>query len=153
MIVYRITRKRYARDLSGKGAKMAGGRWNSPGIPILYTSGSIALAMLEVAVHLPLEKLPKGFCLTSIKIPEDFQEKKIERKKLPLNWSLSIHAPYTRSIGDNFIKDNNHLTLKVPSAVVPEEYNYLINPNHQYFSKVEIINVKELNFDSRLFKA
>lgn len=152
MIVFRISREKYSRDISGTGAKLAGGRWNSPGNALLYTSGSISLAMLEVAVHLPLEKVPKGFFLTSIEIPDDFELLKIERSRLPLNWALSIHAPYTQNIGDSFLKEGKRLVLRVPSAVVPEEYNYLINPFHNDFTLVKIIEVKAINFDSRLFK-
>jgi RES domain-containing protein len=152
MIVYRIARKKYAHDLSGIGAKIAGGRWNSPGNPVVYTSGSISLAMLEVAVHLPLEKLPKGFFLITIEVPEDIQVAKVDRSKLPLNWALSIQAPVTQQIGDLFLSKGKNLVLQVPSAVVPEEFNYLVNPNHKSFSAVKIISMKDLNFDSRLFK-
>ena len=152
MIVYRIARKKYARDISGLGAKKVGGRWNFPGMALLYTSGSISLAMLEVAVHLPLEKIPSGFYLIKIKVPDSHLIVKPDMNKLPLNWALSVHAPYSQKLGDDFVNDGKYLVLKVPSAVVPDEFNYLINPEHEDFGKVKILEVKELNFDKRLFK-
>jgi RES domain-containing protein len=153
MIVYRIAHQKYARDLTGTGAKLAGGRWNSPGNRMLYTAGSISLAILEVAVHLSLEKVPKGFKIIVLEIPDEYAHKSIDRRKLPINWSLSIHAPFTQNIGDVFLEKNEFLTLQVPSAIVPEEYNYLINPLHPAFSLVKILDIRDMNFDSRLFKA
>ncbi len=151
MIVYRISRNKYAHDLSGAGTKISGARWNSQGNPMLYTAGSISLAILEIAVHLPLEQLPTGYQLITIEIPDSFKSVAVDAKSLPINWSLSVHAPTTQNISDAFLGEREHLVLKVSSAIVPGECKYLINPLPEDFYKVKIIDVRDMNFDCRLF--
>lgn len=148
MIVYRLSKKRYANDLSGKGAEIAGGRWNSKGVPMLYTAQSIALCVTEIAVHIPLGILPKDFCLIAIDLPDDNVH---EIKKLPRNWNFFPHPHETQQVGDRFIKSAKFLALKVPSAAVQGEFNYLVNPLHKDFNKVRIIKIENFSFDKRLF--
>ena len=150
MIVFRLTTSKHAHDLSGKGAEVAGGRWNNKGTAIVYTSESRALCMLEVAVHLPLGNLPKDYVLISLEVPEDSIQT-ISRFYLAEDWNQFPPKPSTRLIGDTFVAEGNALLLKVPSALVPDEHNILINPAHKDFLKVKILEVEPFQFDSRFF--
>ena len=138
----------YAHDLSGKGAEIAGGRWNSKGVAMLYTGQSIALCVTEIAVHIPLGILPEDYCLVHLELPEDAFS---ELKKLPPDWNLFPHPDATQKIGDKFIRENKKLALKVPSAAVQGEFNYLLNPRHHAFGEVKIKKVEKFSFDERLF--
>jgi len=152
MIVYRLSRGKYKRDLSGKGAKIAGGRWNSKGTSLLYTAQSRALCSVEIAVHVPFGVLPKNYKLLTIEFPDSAYVKTLSSEKLSPDWKEHPHPHSTQQIGDEFVEANNHLALKVPSAVVQGDHNYLLNPNHANFRKVEIVNIEPFEFDSRLFK-
>jgi RES domain-containing protein len=154
MIVYRLTREIYKNDLSGKGASIKGGRWNSTGIYILYTAENRSLAMAEVAVHLSLEFLPNDFHMVEIFIPDKAPLLKISEHELSKYWNSYRLKPFDlKKIGNNFIKKNNYLLLKVPSAVTKGDYNILINPNHDLFDKVKVINTEIFPFDHRIFQA
>lgn len=148
MIVYRLSKSVYANDLSGKGAELVGGRWNSRGNAVLYTSQSIALCVTEIAVHVPLGILPKDYDLIHIEIPDD---NILEVKRLPKDWQTFPHADSTQKIGDKFLRDKKYLVLKVPSAAVQGEFNFLVNPRHPDFDKVKIKKKEKFSFDERLF--
>lgn len=152
MIVYRITKQKYARDLSGKGAEKIGGRWNSKRTAILYCSNSIAHASMEVVVNLPFGNPPPGYVLITIKIPDSVKEVILQIKDLPKHWNMYPHLEQTQKIGDKFIRENKNLIIKVPSASVQGDFNYLLNPNHKDFAKVKIKKVEPFGFDDRLFK-
>lgn len=151
MIVYRLSRGPYRNDLSGKGAEIAGGRWNSKGTAILYTSESIALCTVEIAVHMPLGIVPKDYYLVQIEVPEEASVKVLEEAELPEDWKSFPHANSTQEIGDNFVMETEHLVLKVPSATVQGNYNYLINPRHASFREVKVLETNLFEFDKRLF--
>ena len=150
MIAYRLTRSAYTK-LDGAGAKKAGGRLNSKGIPLVYTGQSISLCVLEVAVHLPLGLLPLDYVLLTIEIPDDIPIKTIAPLLLPLNWRVTLHALETQQIGDDLYDEGAFCVMKVPSASIVTEHNYLINPNHPSFSRIQITNTIPFDFDSRLF--
>ena len=149
MIVYILSKAQYAQDLSGKGAELVGGRWNSRGNAMLYTSQSIALCVTEIAVHVPLGILPKDYQLIHIEIPD---EDLLEMKRLPKDWQSFPHSNSTQMIGDKFLKEHKHLVFKVPSAAVQGEFNFLINPRHKNFNQIKIVKIEDFNFDERLFK-
>lgn len=151
MIVYRLAKSNYASDLSGKGAQLYGGRWNSKGVPLLYTCQSRALCLVEVAVHLPLGLLPKDYFLITIEVPDDEPVDTVLIGDLPANWKSfpPIHA--TQNLGDTFVKEGKRLVLKVPSAVVQGEFNFLINPMHPRFELIRIVESEFFEFDERLF--
>lgn len=151
MIVYRLTSSCYARDLSGRGAEIAGGRWNHKGTALLYTSESRALCMLEVAVHLPLGNLPLDYFMVTIELPVMPPLPAIAIKSLDTSWKDWPPHAITRHLGDAFVKEGKHLALQVPSALVPEEHNILINPKHPDIIKVKMISAEPFTFDSRLF--
>jgi RES domain-containing protein len=136
MIVFRLSKEQFAQDLSGKGAELVGGRWNSRGNAMLYTSQSIALCVTEIAVHVPLGILPKDYQLIHIEIPEeDF----LEMKKLPKDWQSFPHSNSTQMIGDKFLKEHKHLVLKVPSATVQGEFNYLSIQDIKILTKLRFL--------------
>lgn len=151
MIVYRLAKEKYKNDLSGKGAEIAGGRWNSAGHAMLYTSESRALCTAEIAVHSPLGILPKDYYLVSIEIPDSIDIKGVTAAQLPGDWTLVPHAVSTQLIGDKFLKEGKYAVMKVPSVVVPGDYNYLVNPLHDAFAKVKVKKTEQLSFDKWLF--
>jgi len=151
MIVFRLSKSKYAGDLSGKGAEKSGGRWNSKGIALVYTSASRALCTTEIAVHTPLGNLPLDYRLITIEIPDDIQQKETVASELANDWNSIPPSYSTREIGDKFVAERKYLVLKVPSVVVPGDYNYLLNPNHPEFDKIKIMSIEPFNFDERLF--
>ena len=152
MRVFRLSKKKYSKELSGKGASKSGNRWNSKGTEIIYSAESRALAMAEVAVHLSLATLPSDYVMIEIEIPDTIKIKEIKIKDLPDNWNNHPPNISTQKIGDEFIDSVDTCILKVPSAVVQGDYNYLINPYHKEFKKIKIIEVKDFLFDKRIFK-
>lgn len=150
MKLYRFASKKYSNDISGTGAKLFGGRWNTKGYPALYTSESISLALLEVlAHHIQYADLTEEYLLT-IEAPEPASITAINQQNLHITWKEDI--PYTRFMGDAFLKNNETLLLKVPSAIIPNEFNFLINPLHENFRRVKIISSALFHFDDRLFR-
>jgi len=151
MIVFRLLNQNYGSGLSGKGAEIAGGRWNSQGISMIYTSESRALCTAEVAVNLPLGNIPPGYEMISIFIPDDIVITKIREEDLPSGWKVFPLATITQKIGDQFIIQGKFLVMKVPSAVVPGDFNYVINPRHPEFERIEIVRKEPYEFDERFF--
>ena len=150
MIVYRLCKAIHAHDLSGSGAEKNGGRWNSKGIAMIYTSQSRALCIAEVAVHLPMGILPEDYQLISINIPGR-SILNLNESELPKDWRIIPPGQSSRSIGDQFVYNQKYLTLKVPSMIVRGEYNYLINPLHPGMKNVSIVSTESFEFDSRFF--
>lgn len=150
MIVFRLSRSRYSSDLSGKGAELSGGRWNSKGIALVYTAENISLCVAEVAVHLPLGITPVDYELISIEIPDN-EIQEVDYDSLPDEWQSKSFIKFTKEIGDKFVKKPERMILKVPSAVVEGEFNFLINPFHKNIKKVEIKRIQPFAFDRRLF--
>lgn len=151
MIVFRLSKSRHSRDLSGKGAEKFGGRWNSKGVALVYTSDSRALCTAEIAVHTPLGNLPFDYEITLIKIPDNTIIPELETTELPSDWKSIPHSHSTQEIGDRFVDEQKFVVLKVPSAVVQGEFNYLINPAHSDFRSIEIEKTEAFSFDERLF--
>ena len=151
MIVYRLSKSKFAADLSGKGAEKAGGRWNSKGTAMVYTSASRALCTTEIAVHTPLGNLPQDYMLVTIEIPDTTPILEFSLDELPPDWKSIPHAHSTQVIGDNFVAEGLYSVLKVPSVVVQDEFNYLLNPLHPAAREVVIRGIEPFNFDERLF--
>jgi len=152
MKVFRLSRKKYSKELSGKGASLSGNRWNSKGTEIIYCASSRALAMAEVAVHLNLALIPNDYLMIEINIPDSIDIKHIEISKFPPDWDLFPHILPTQKIGDEFINENKYCVIKVASAVVKGDVNFLINPYHKDFKLIEIKNSYSFPFDKRFFK-
>lgn len=149
MIIYRLATELYKNDLTGTGAKLFGGRWNSAGLPVLYTTENISLAVLEILVRVDTQTIPLSYHLIKIDISASVPLQSITTNKLKVNWKDDLD--YTQWMGDEFIKSHKSLLLKVPSAIVDEENNYIVNPEHSDFKKVKIIAVNKFMFDKRLF--
>lgn len=153
MRVYRIEREKYLDStLKGIGAAFAEGyRWNSLNTFLVYTAASRALATLEVSVHLDLsEDLPTDRYYVEIDIPDDILILELDTEDLPMGWDAKPPSLATQSIGDDFVKDAPAAVLKVPSCIIPPEFNYLINPNHPDARKITVVSIVPLVFDGRM---
>jgi RES domain-containing protein len=120
---------------------------------LVYTAESRALATLEVSVHLDFsEDLPSDRCYVEIDIPDDVEILELSLENLPKYWKSWPPLMETQFIGDDFVIQNNAAVLKVPSCIVPPEYNYLINPNHPDATKITVVSTQKVQFDSRFKK-
>lgn len=152
MIAFRLLKKKFSHHLSGKGASICGGRWNSIGTEIIYCSSSRALSLLETYVHIPSGLIPRDMTMMSIDIPDSISKTKIDTYALVDNWSTVPFTPSTQKLGDDFVRAREYCVLIVPSAIIPGDYNLLINPLHPDFKKNIILEVHDFPFDDRLFK-
>ena len=154
MDVYRICRTKYSNDLSGVGAGLYGGRWNPRGLNVLYTAGSISLACLEYLVHNIHLSESKDICLVTLKVPDRAKILSVEKESLPGDWNETTYLPHsTQSIGEDMINRGGSYVLKVPSAVVPNEFNYLLNPLHPDHFETKIMDkIEPFELDARLFQ-
>ncbi len=151
MEVFRIVQELYAGDLSGNGAKLFGGRWNSVGVPALYTSFSRSLALLETLAHTPSKMLgSKIYNLVTIDVPDNIFIDEITEPVLPPGWDEPAIHRFTQITGDRFLKEKKGMILSVPSVILPEERNYLLNPLHADFKKIKIVHSREIRFDKRV---
>ncbi|MBE0661666.1 MAG: RES family NAD+ phosphorylase [Bacteroidales bacterium] len=151
MIVYRLAKAKYSSDLTGKGAEKTGGRWNSKGTSLLYTSESRALCTAEIAVHTPLGSVPNDYVMISIEIPDDASITQVGFEELQEDWKTFPNSHATQEIGDRFVADNLALVLKVPSAIVQGNFNFLVNPQHPDSRKISIIEIVNFEFNTRMF--
>lgn len=151
VVVWRIVqRRRESSAFDGEGAARAPGRWNREGTPMVYTAGSLALAALEILANLPDEQLARQ---PFVAIPAAFDETlvlRIDAAALPLKWSSYPAPPATKDLGTQWVKAAASAVLAVPSAIVPIDLNYLINPRHPDFSKISIGKPETFAFDQRL---
>ncbi|MFT5248237.1 MAG: RES domain-containing protein [Gammaproteobacteria bacterium] len=152
MKVYRLARKKYKMELSGKGAALSGNRWNSKGTELVYCADSRALAATEVLVHLSIATMPSDFVMLEINVPATIEIKSLPKSKLPIGWSDFPHNVETQFLGDDFAYTRETCALKVPSAAIPGDFNLLINPRHPQFSKIKIVSQEDFPFDMRLVR-
>lgn len=152
MIVFRLCNAKYSNELSGKGSERYGGRWNSKGNAVVYTSQSRALAVVELAVHIPSSIIPKDFKLVTIEIPDEMSVYQVDSEFLHSDWKLFPHHFSTKKNGDNWIRQNEHLLMQAPSAVIEGDFNILVNPANPDFHFIKILNVEDFSFDGRLFR-
>lgn len=149
---WRIVSANYKdKAYTGDGARVHGGRWNSKGVAVVYTADSLALASIEMMVNLPAPKLLQKYVRISAQISLDFVSE-LSWADLPEDWNSRPISPSTRAIGDRWIKEQSSAVLRVPSIVVPDEYNYLLNPTHPDFSQIKIGKPTNYYFDPRLTK-
>ena len=146
-----MLRKPYARTpFDGEGSYQYGGRWSSPGTRLSYASEHQSLAMLEYFVHLEASDAPPDLVLASADIPDDLSRQQIEVGTLPANWRETPAPAELARLGDEFVLTGKDCILIVPSALVPNENNWLINPLHEEFQKIKIRQTEPLTYDSRL---
>lgn len=150
MIVFRVENTKYKHStLTGIGAEKVGGRWNEVGTRAVYCSENISLALLEYYIHtLNIELLPKEILVAKIEFPDNFILKTLDT--LPEKWNQYPYSSKTTRIFTEFAKDRDFFALKVPSTIVPLEYNIILNPLFKDFGKVEILEYIKLPIDNRL---
>ena len=136
---------------TGEGAASFGGRWNSVGVPVVYVAGSAALAALELLVHLELEDLYEEFVLFEVGFEESLVEA-VGIEKFPRNWQSELPEPELQQIGDEWAASARSVVLRVPSAIIDDDWNYLLNPLHREFRKIKLGKPRKFRFDSRLIK-
>ena len=149
--VWRITNAKYADiAFSGEGARRAGGRFNSPGRAVVYTSGSLALAQLEILVNLPTDRLLGNYVGFRVRIPESTVHE-LARDDLPEDWRADPAPRFAKALGDQWLASGEGIALRVPSAVVPAENNYLLRPSsHPLFGELEVSGSFDPRIDPRL---
>jgi len=151
-IAWRFVKERHLKDaFSGDGPRLFGGRWNHKGYSVVYTSGSLALAVLEQFVHLSKSEASLRFVYMRIDIPNSVRVEIIE--DLPKNWRDEPPPNTTKAIGTDWLKNGRSAALRVPSAIVPPEFNYVLNPAHPDFKKMAINHHEVFTFDPRMWKS
>ena len=149
--VYRLTKLRYQDPIfSGLGGMYAAGRWTLRRRPIVYTSASISLAVLEYTLNYRRRGWVPASVLGRAVIPDDVPIDVVTLADLPRNWSAPDPPPKLRNIGQRWLERGSSAVLKVPSAIVVEEWNYLLNPHHADFKKLALGKPKRYLFDRRL---
>lgn len=147
---WRLIQAEYAAHaFDGEGARLYGGRWNSPGHAAVYTAGSLALAALEVLVHLKSRLILSRYLKSWIEFDETWVTT-VAIEDLPLNWRQGRAPVQTQMLGDRWLEAGNTLVLQVPSVIIPEEWNYVINPLHPQFAETVRGQAKPFQFDPRL---
>ena len=138
MIAWRLCRRPHA-DLSGEGARVFGGRWNSPGRPVVYLAEHPALAALELRVHLdlPFELIPADFVLIQVSVPDG---------------SVADSTTTPLDVGNAWLAEARSVSLRVPSVLVPHSWNILLNPLHAGAARAEVLNVEPFGFDPRMWR-
>ncbi len=149
MTVYRIGRTRYGDDLSGEGARLYGGRWNHRLTPCLYTSESRALSILEYTVNVNIEDIPRALSLATILIPEN-SILEVTIKDLPGDWRNSPVPASTKDLGTVLLNKGQFAIIKIPSVIIPSEFNYLLNPLHKFSRQFEIKALEDFVYDVRI---
>lgn len=145
-----VKSKLAARAFTGEGARLYGGRWNSPGQTVVYAAGSASLAMLEMLVHLPSRELLHRYVLFELTFDEALVS--LCPANLSKKWRMSPSPRSNQRMGDEWIATGRSAVLRVPSVIVSSEWNYLLNPSHPDFVKIAIGPKQPLRFDPRLIK-
>ena len=144
--------KRAADAFSGEGARLAGGRWNLPGTAVVYLSEHLSLAVLELFVHLPNAARHIAFASFEVTIPTDIAVKVLPAEDLPAVWREEPPPEEIQRIGTDWAQKGETLLLSVPSAIVPNERNVLVNPDHPDFKRISVSSEQAFSFDPRMWK-
>ena len=155
MKIWRICKEKFLDSaFQGIGAKKVGGRWNSRGTALVYASEHLSLAALELLVHLGIDEEPPDLVALWAEVDENAIGKTYGVLELPDDWQSVTGNRTLRTLGDTWQKSAQSVALAVPSVVIPEEQNILLNPEHPDFEKsVEIGEARPFSFDGRLFVA
>jgi RES domain-containing protein len=144
--------KHAATAFTGEGARLFGGRLNSKGVAVVYTSATLSLAAMELLVHLQSADVMSAYVARSVTFDEDMI-RTLAEVDLPRDWTLSPPPPSVQRVGDEWVGAARSAVLRVPSVIVPTEHNYLINPNHPDFGRIRLGDEQAFKFDPRLLKA
>ncbi|HVG25569.1 MAG TPA: RES family NAD+ phosphorylase [Thermoanaerobaculia bacterium] len=146
----RIVKPRHVEDaFSGEGARIHGGRWNSRGNRMVYTASTVSLATLELLVHLPLSEWVRSFAVVHCWFPEALVEE-LDRKRLPRDWHAYPPPARLQQLGNEWLQSRASAVLAVPSAVIHEELNYLLNPEHPDSASIDVGEARAFRLDPRL---
>ncbi len=146
---WRLAREPF-QELDGEGARLYGGRWNSIGTPVVYTSSTLSLATLEMLVHVDPEDLPKDLVALRIAVSGKASSEQVRRDDLPDDWADVSDHPACREVGDAWVSRGTSLVLRVPSAIIWEEESLLVDPRHPDFEKLQVVSARPFRFDRRL---
>ncbi len=152
MIVYRVSKTRYASDLKGEGARIFGGRWNSPGVGCLYTSENRALAVLEFTVNTNIDLIPRALSISTIDIKK-VAIQTFDEASLPGDWKTFPAPSSTQVFGSTALLKAAAPVLRIPSTIIPGEFNYLLNELHPHSRLFEIVDTVDYAYDVRIKKA
>lgn len=153
MRVWRLCQERFApAAFSGEGSRLYGGRWHQAGLPVIYTASSLSLAALEVLVHFDHDLIPAAFTAFAVEIPNTVRLQRLAPRKLPADWRVLPATEATRDIGARWFRAQKSVALIVPSALIPQEDNILLNPRHPDFAKVRMAPGVPFTFDPRLWR-
>ncbi len=152
MLLWRLSAAKYTRTAySGEGAELFGGRWSPPGLAVVYCSESRALAVVEVLVN--ADEADRLLAMQWIMVPAEISADLIEKPgRFPDNWRHYPHPQETQAIGAEWVQSRRSVAFRVPSVVVPGEFNYLLNPAHPQFTRVKVGKPEPFSFDPRLAK-
>jgi len=150
--VWRLCRKRHAA-FDGEGARLAGGRWNRRGTPVVYCSATLSLAVLEYFVNLPGGLAPPDLVSIAADVPDALSSESLEAGALPRNWRRYPAPEALAELGTRWVREGKTAVLAVPSVVVPQERNYLLNPAHADFKRVLVGKPDPFSLDLRMWKA
>lgn len=147
---WRIVKHRHAdHAFDGEGARLYGGRWNSPGVPVVYVAESRALAVLEILARLQSRATLHSYVLIGVRFAGELVEH-LSSDSTPEDWRTSPPLPETQACGDRWVREARSAVLRVPSVVIPSESNFLLNPAHPNFAKIEILKPTPFDLDPRL---
>lgn len=149
--IYRIAKTSFIADKTGKGAFLHGGRWNPKGYQALYASESRALALQEFLVNTPTTLLPSKLSIREIKIPYSMKISSLEMKNLGKKWRRQ-KSKTCEDIGKKWFDENETAVLKVPSAIIPEEFNYILNTRHPDFKNIKFCKSQVFIIDERIIR-
>ena len=149
-----MRKKRLSDAFTGEGGRLGGGRWNHVGTPVVYVSETLSLAALELFVHFTRKdiKLSKSLFAIPVEIPESLKIVEVSIKDLNSDWRISPPSNSTKDIGTEWVLKGSSPILRVPSAVVPDECNLLLNPQHGDFRRIQIGKPQPFTLDERIWK-
>jgi RES domain-containing protein len=150
MLAWRISKRAHANDRIGQGSALTGGRWNSIGVNVIYLGATLEICVLETLVH-TASIVPPDLVIVEFTLPDDSALYwHPDRNQLPPGWDDLPASDSSARFGDKFIKNGSHLEVFLPSVIVPEAMNIVINPNHPGMSLVTLRTVRDFRFDTRL---
>lgn len=152
MMFYRLSLLQYARSLDGMGASLAGGRWNHRGVPMVYASEYRSLAVLELLVHLSPSQFHAEYAFVGFEFAARARAEELRASELPHDWRDTSARAQIADIGTRWVQSGRSVALRVPSVIVPHEWNVLLNPAHPDFAGMKLSKTETFSFDKRLWQ-
>ncbi len=154
LLAWRLIKHKHAGEaFSGEGARRFGGRWNRRGETVVYVSDSLALAALELFVHLSPDEFGLRLVAFRVEIPGAVEVRHVTRDNAPRNWRQEPPPASTQTVGSHWLAQNQTAVLRVPSVIVPDECNYVLNPDHPDFKRIKVADPAPFSLDPRMWKA